>query len=66
MEKNNYEGMSLITDNAYVSENTESLRETFLSKYCTEKGWDAKNLTVTQLNEIKSQKGYKNPDMLFS
>lgn len=48
------------------TDNLNSLRETFLSKYCLSRGWDINNLTPEQLNEIKNQKGYINPGMILS
>jgi len=41
------------------------LRENFISKYATQKGWDANDLTPSQLLEIVEQKDYKNPGMIL-
>jgi len=45
--------------------NTDKLREQFVNKYCSKFDWDVNNLTPEQLNEIKSQKEYKNPNMIL-
>jgi hypothetical protein len=45
--------------------NLNSIREQFLSKYCMSRGWDVKNLTPEQLNEITSNKEYINPGMIL-
>jgi hypothetical protein len=45
--------------------NTEKLREQFVNKYCNKNGWDVNNLTPEQLNEIKSQREYQNPNMIL-
>lgn len=44
----------------------EMLRETFVIEYSKKKGWNPKNLSVEQLLEIQSQKGYKTPGLLLS
>ncbi|MDO8523627.1 MAG: hypothetical protein Q7R74_00180 [bacterium] len=36
-------------------------RERFVLAYCKEREWDAKNLSVEQLLEIRKQEGWKNP-----
>ena len=41
-------------------------KQKFIKEYATKQGWDIDNLTTEQLKEIKSQKGYKNPDMMCS
>ena len=43
------------------SEKTANKRYDFSQKYITEKGWDSKNLSDEQLNEIRNQKDWKNP-----
>ena len=45
--------------------NLNSIREQFLTKYCISRGWDVKNLTTEQLNEITSNKEYINPGMIL-
>tara|TARA_R110000772_G_scaffold5341_4_gene19181 strand:+ start:4611 stop:4808 length:198 start_codon:yes stop_codon:yes gene_type:complete len=45
--------------------NLNSIREQFLSKYCMSRGWDVKNLTPEQLNEITTNKEYINPGMIL-
>lgn len=46
--------------------NLTSLREEFITTYCMSRGWDVKGLTPEQLNEIRSQKQYKNPGIILS
>jgi hypothetical protein len=45
--------------------NVEKLREQFFNKYCSQMGWNKDNLTPEQLNEIKSQKEYINPNIIL-
>jgi hypothetical protein len=47
-------------------EDIQMLRETFVIEYSKKKGWNHKKLSVEQLLEIQSQKGYKTPGMLLS
>jgi hypothetical protein len=41
------------------------LREKFLNEYSKKKGWNAKELTSTQMLEIATQKEYKNPGLIL-
>jgi 5-bromo-4-chloroindolyl phosphate hydrolysis protein len=41
-----------------------SIRETFKMKYAEIKGWDLKNLSSEQINEIMNQDEWKNPLLL--
>jgi aminoglycoside phosphotransferase (APT) family kinase protein len=36
-------------------------RKAFIAQYCKGKGWDADDLTITQVLEIRAQEGWKNP-----
>ncbi len=36
-------------------------RGQFILRYCLEKKWDAENLTMPQILELRSQEGWKNP-----
>lgn len=64
MEKDNKN--ELIKGNGSTSHKTDitQLREQFKNKYAYEKGWNVNDLSDEQLNEIKSQKGYKAPGMI--
>lgn len=42
------------------------LREKFIEKYASMKGWDKNSLTSEQLNEIYQQEEYKKPGLLLS
>lgn len=57
-----YENVSGYQENP--NNDLTSLREQFKQKYAMEKGWDLNNLSEEQLNEIKSQKGYRCPGMI--
>jgi hypothetical protein len=54
----------LIKETGLTTEDLQALRETFASQYAIKKGWDVDNLTDEQLNEIKTQKGYRIPLLL--
>ena len=41
------------------------LREKFISEYSKSKGWNVKELSQTQMLEIATQKGYKNPGLIL-
>ena len=64
MEKENFNDQELITGNGYTNESTADLREKFVNEYTSKVGWDRNNLTEEQMNEIKSQKGYRCPGMI--
>lgn len=36
-------------------------REAFVKQYLAERGWDANDLTIEQLLEVRAQEGWKNP-----
>jgi hypothetical protein len=54
----------LIRETGLTTDDLQDLRETFLSQYAIKKGWNANNLSIEQLNEIKNQSGYKTPLLL--
>lgn len=58
--------MSLIKETGLSDKDIQLLRETFVDKYATLKGWNSKNLTQEQLFEITQQQGYKSPGLLKS
>jgi hypothetical protein len=41
------------------------LREKFIKDYSKKKGWNAKELSTTQMLEIVSQKEYKTPGIIL-
>jgi hypothetical protein len=41
------------------------LREKFINEYSKKKGWNAKELSTTQMLEIVSQKEYKTPGIIL-
>lgn len=58
-----YKKEELISGNTY---NLENDKDKFIKEYAESKGWDLEKLNKDQLKEIKSQDGYKNPNMLLS
>jgi hypothetical protein len=54
----------LIKETGLTTDDLQSLRETFVSQYARKNGWDVNNLTDEQLNEIRTQKGYRVPLLL--
>ena len=49
-----------------LSEDEQNLlREKFISEYSKSKGWNVKELSPTQMLEIATQKGYKNPGLIL-
>lgn len=41
------------------------MRERFINEYSKKKGWNAKELSTTQMLEIVSQKEYKSPGIIL-
>ena len=56
----------LIKNDKISQEDTNLLRERFISEYARKKGWDVSNLSPTQMLEIVQQGGYKNPGLILS
>lgn len=52
------EDYKLIKDSFISNNDIEELREIFKNEYAKKRGWDVNNLTVEQLNEIKSDKSW--------
>ena len=65
-DKIDYSQYELDRASHYENKDVKSLRERFKITYCATKGWNPLDLTIDQVNEISSQKGYKNPDMILS
>lgn len=55
----------MIKDSALSSEEITLLREKFITEYSKKKGWDPKELNVTQMLEITTQSGYKTPGLIL-
>lgn len=51
--------------NGISQEETNLLREKFISEYSTKKGWNKSSLSPDQMLEIIEQKEYKNPLMIL-
>jgi hypothetical protein len=56
----------MIKNDKLSQEDQTLLRERFISDYSRKKGWDASNLSPTQMLEIVQQGGYKNPGLILS
>lgn len=56
----------MIKNDKLTQEDTNMLRERFISDYARRKGWDKGNLSPTQMLEIAQQSGYKNPGLILS
>ena len=56
----------MIKNDKLSQEDTNMLRERFISDYSRRKGWDKDNLSPTQMLEIAQQGGYKNPGLILS
>jgi hypothetical protein len=52
-------------NNILTEEEKLLLREKFIAEYSKAKGWNAKELTSTQMLEIATQKGYQNPGLIL-
>jgi predicted rRNA methylase YqxC with S4 and FtsJ domains len=62
-ELNKYE---YIKQSGYISDmGLTEQQQMFFKNYVDKKGWDISNLTNEQIKEIKNQKSYKNPGMIF-
>lgn len=46
-------------------EETNLLREKFITEYSKKKGWNSKELTTSQMLEIATQKEYKSPGLIL-
>ena len=55
----NEKDMELIRNSSLSKEETDLLREKFVSEYSKNKGWNSKELSTNQMLEIVSQKQYK-------
>jgi hypothetical protein len=55
----------LIKNEPIAQDETILLRERFINEYAKKKGWNAKELSTTQMLEIVSQKEYKSPGIIL-
>ena len=56
----------LIKETGLSDKEMKELKEAYVKKYAIENGLDYDNLTNEQLNEIRSQEGYKQAGLLLS
>ena len=61
----NEKDMELIKNSSLSKEETDLLREKFVSEYSKNKGWNSKELSTNQMLEIVSQKQYKSPGLIL-
>lgn len=61
----NAKDMELIRNSSLSKEETDLLREKFVSEYSKNKGWNSKELSTNQMLEIVSQKQYKSPGLIL-
>jgi hypothetical protein len=61
----NGKDMELIRNSSLSKEETDLLREKFVSEYSKNKGWNSKELSTNQMLEIVSQKQYKSPGLIL-
>lgn len=59
-------GSEMVKDSSLSEKELMDLRESFKIQYSKIKGWDPNNLTVEQLNEIRSDKRWNTPGLLLS
>ncbi len=57
--------MDIIKKNVLSEDEQLLLREKFIVDYSKKKGWNSKELTSTQMLEIATQNGYKNPGLIL-
>jgi hypothetical protein len=57
--------MDIIKKNVLSEDEQLLLREKFIVEYSKKKGWNSKELTSTQMLEIATQNGYKNPGLIL-
>jgi 5-bromo-4-chloroindolyl phosphate hydrolysis protein len=62
----NYTKDEFIKETGLSEKDIQDLKEAFVEKYATLKGWDKSNLTQEQLSEIYQQEEYKKAGLLFS
>jgi len=63
---NNFTKDDFIKETGLSEKDIHELKEAFVEKYASLKGWDKTNLTTEQLSEIYQQDEYKKAGMLFS
>lgn len=56
----------LIRNEILSESDTVQLREIFVSKYCSHKGWDRENLSFEQVLEIRTHNEWKSPGIMKS
>lgn len=61
-----YSKTDFIKETGISEKEIQQLREAYIQKYALQKGWDFKNLSLEQLNEIQQQDGYKKAGLLLS
>lgn len=65
MEKSKYSPDMMIRDGGLSTNQLTEIQEKFITEYANKKGWNASKLSAKQLNEIKSQAGYKSNGLIL-
>lgn len=63
---NTFTKKDYVKETGLSSKDIQELKEAFVEKYASTKGWDTNNLTSEQLSEIYQQEEYKKAGLLFS
>jgi len=63
---NNYTKDDFVKETGLSEKDVQELKEAFIEKYASFKGWDSNSLTSDQLSEIYQQEEYKKAGLLFS
>ncbi len=61
-----YSKDEFVKETGLSEKDVNELKEAFVRKYASRKGWDKNNLTQKQLTEIYQQDEYKKAGLLFS
>jgi len=63
---NTFSKEDFVKETGLSDKDINELKEAFVQKYASTKGWDLRNLTSEQLSEIYQQEDYKKAGLLFS
>jgi hypothetical protein len=61
-----YSKEDFVKETGLSEKDVNELKEAYVQKYASLKGWDSTNLTKEQLSEIYQQNEYKKAGLLFS
>lgn len=63
---NNFSKEDFVKETGLSEKDINELKEAFVEKYASLKGWDSSKLSQEQLSEIYQQDEYKKAGLLFS